>query len=822
MEKQHKVQCYAAPLEGITGYIYRNAHQHIFQGVDKYFTPFVTPKPKKGLNTREKNDIAPEHNKNIPVVPQILTNKAADFIKVAGMMEELGYKEVNLNLGCPSGTVVSKKKGSGFLADLEGMKYFFDEVFSQVNIEVSVKTRLGVENPDEVIDLMNIYNAFPISEVIVHARVREDYYKRPVNQEAFAQCLAISKHPVCYNGDLFTAQDIENLTAKFPDIKAVMLGRGMIANPQLTEVFCGREAHGDSTSVENRQDGIYEVEKNDDGDLEVTAPYQTKRIIVENDNVEDTYGASHVYVNKADGETILQYDAEEDTESAFEALKQTYGPSQCYLDKVVSLDETAMGLPLSQEIVDGVDSYSWGNDYMGMSKLKKEAASYGYTRKVTVAIVDTGINTSNRMFKGRTISSQSYNFFNGNKNVTDVFGHGTHVSGIIVDATPANVSLLVLRVANSKGQSSMLTIKTALQYAVAKKSDVINLSMGFIDANADLYNYLDSTIDKAYEKEIPISCAAGNQETGGIDVRYCYPANYSKTIAVSAIDSSGRLANYSNRGNGIDFAAPGTGIISADYKGSLTLRAMSGTSMAAPHITAAIAYLKMMQPNLSVKGVCRELELYCRNLGAKKYYGRGCPILTNLFKKGITNKKYIVILKPMLSSVSNKGSGIKVTWKKATGAASYYVYRRTNNGAWKRRAVLSASSNSYIDRNVKQGKKYTYKVRAYNNGIFGRFSSEKKVYRLKTLTNIRVKNTSGRRAAVLWKKKTYATTYQVKYAANPSFNKARKVSANKKNSRLTTKKLKKKTYYFQIRYSYKKGGVKSWSAWSKVKKIKIR
>lgn len=572
----------------------------------------------------------------------------------------------------------------------------------------------------------------------------------------------------------------------------------------------------------DRQDGIYEVEKNDDGDLEVTAPYQTKRIIVENDNVEDTYGASHVYVNKADGETILQYDAEEDTESAFEALKQTYGPSQCYLDKVVSLDETAMGLPLSQEIVDGVDSYSWGNDYMGMSKLKKEAASYGYTRKVTVAIVDTGINTSNRMFKGRTISSQSYNFFNGNKNVTDVFGHGTHVSGIIVDATPANVSLLVLRVANSKGQSSMLTIKTALQYAVAKKSDVINLSMGFIDANADLYNYLDSTIDKAYEKGIPISCAAGNQETGGIDVRYCYPANYSKTIAVSAIDSSGRLANYSNRGNGIDFAAPGTGIISADYKGSLTLRAMSGTSMAAPHITAAIAYLKMMQPNLSVKGVCRELELYCRNFGAKKYYGRGCPILTNLFKKGITNKKYIVILKPMLSSVSNKGSGIKVTWKKVTGAASYYVYRRTNNGAWKRRAVLSASSNSYIDRNVKQGKKYTYKVRAYNNGIFGRFSSEKKVYRLKTLTNIRVKNTSGRRAAVLWKKKTYATTYQVKYAANPSFNKARKVSANKKNSRLTTKKLKKKTYYFQIRYSYKKGGVKSWSAWSKVKKIKIR
>ena len=238
MEKQQKVQCYAAPLEGITGYIYRNAHHKFFQGVDKYFTPFVTPKPKKGLNTREKNDIAPEHNANIPVVPQILTNKAEDFIKVAVMMEELGYKEVNLNLGCPSGTVVSKKKGSGFLSDLEGLERFFDEVFSKVDIAVSVKTRLGMEKPEEVRALMALYNQFPISEVILHARVREDYYKRPVNQEAFGEALALSEHPVCYNGDLFQIQDIKNLEEKFPTIKAIMLGRGMIANPQLTEAFC--------------------------------------------------------------------------------------------------------------------------------------------------------------------------------------------------------------------------------------------------------------------------------------------------------------------------------------------------------------------------------------------------------------------------------------------------------------------------------------------------------------------------------------------------------------------------------------------------------
>lgn len=238
MSQENRVRCYAAPLEGITGYIYRNAHHKYFSGVDKYFTPFVTPKPKKGLNTREKNDILPEHNKANVIVPQILTNQAADFIKVASMLEALGYKEINLNLGCPSGTVVSKKKGSGFLSDLEGMKEFFDEVFSELTINLSVKSRLGVENPEEIKALIQLYNQFPFSEVILHARVREDYYKKPVNQEAFSEAFAMSKHSLCYNGDLFTVKDIEQLEKNFPKLRAVMLGRGMIANPQLTEFFC--------------------------------------------------------------------------------------------------------------------------------------------------------------------------------------------------------------------------------------------------------------------------------------------------------------------------------------------------------------------------------------------------------------------------------------------------------------------------------------------------------------------------------------------------------------------------------------------------------
>lgn len=573
----------------------------------------------------------------------------------------------------------------------------------------------------------------------------------------------------------------------------------------------------------DKQEGVYQVEQNEDGDLEVTAPYQTKRLVVESDEVSNTYGAREVYINQMDHETILQYSSEEQTEKAFEKLRESY--SDCYPDKVVAVDNTMMGLPLSQDEQNGEDSYSWGNDYMGMNQLKKEAPKKGYTRKVTVAVVDTGINASNILFKGRTISSNSYNFFGNNKNVQDTFGHGTHVSGIIADATPANVSLLVLRVSNSEGRSSLLTIKAALQYAISKKADVINLSMGFIDVNAYLYDYLDSTIDKAYARGIPICCAAGNGENGskGVDVRYCYPACYSKTISVSAIDSSQQLAYYSNRGKEIDFTAPGTGIVSANYRG--TLIAMSGTSMAAPHISAAIAYLKMLQPNLSVDGVYRELKLYSRDLGTKgrdNYYGWGCPILSGLFQKGIVNKKYIVILRPTLSSVSNVDRGIKVSWKRAYGARAYYVYRRTGKGRWKKIAIASATQTSYIDKKAKEGKRYSYKVRPYNSGVFGKGSTVKTVYRLKALGSIKARQISGKKVSITWKKKSGSAVYQVQYALNSQMKKAQKLSTSRKNSSLKTKKLKRKVYYFRVRYLYRNNGTKSWSAWSKIKKISIR
>ena len=233
---------YAGPMEGITGYVYRNAHHRFFRGCDRYFMPFISPGIKRGLRTREKNDVLPAHNEGIPVIPQILTRRAEDFIRMTEQLSDLGYEEVNLNLGCPVRTVVSKGKGSGFLADPEGLQRFLEEIFDRSRTRISVKTRLGMEKPDEIVRLAEIYADYPMTELIIHARVQKDYYRRPANREAFREALSICRHPVCYNGDLFSPEDQKDFEKDFPGVSRFMYARGLIRNPQLIEMI--REGTG--------------------------------------------------------------------------------------------------------------------------------------------------------------------------------------------------------------------------------------------------------------------------------------------------------------------------------------------------------------------------------------------------------------------------------------------------------------------------------------------------------------------------------------------------------------------------------------------------
>ncbi|BBF41615.1 probable transcriptional regulator [Lachnospiraceae bacterium KM106-2] len=232
---------YFAPMEGVTGYNYRNAHHAYFRGVDKYFTPFIVTNQSIKLRTRELEDIRPDHNEGLTVVPQILSNQAHDFIETAKRIVQLGYDEINLNLGCPSGTVVAKHRGSGFLSQIEELDRFLDEVIRADVAKLSIKTRIGVEDPTEFYKLLEIYNRYPLEELIIHPRIQKQYYKGTPDLEIFGYALGHSKNPICYNGDINTVEDYQKFMAQFPQVDRVMIGRGALANPALFQEIKGEE-----------------------------------------------------------------------------------------------------------------------------------------------------------------------------------------------------------------------------------------------------------------------------------------------------------------------------------------------------------------------------------------------------------------------------------------------------------------------------------------------------------------------------------------------------------------------------------------------------
>ncbi len=255
---------YLAPLEGITGYIYRNAlHDYYGMGINKYFMPFLAPHTKRSFNAREKNDLLPDHNAGMYAVPQILTNSAEDFLRIEKDLLAFGYQELNINLGCPSGTVVAKGRGAGFLLEPGKLDQFLEEVFSKTNAKISLKTRIGMDEPEEFYRLLEIYNKYPLEELIIHPRVREELYRGKPHYEIFRYAMEHSKNPLCYNGDIVSTQSYVNLLADWKEesdqdrkkVTSIMLGRGVLKDPALIEklaVFaadgaCGTEAEETDT-----------------------------------------------------------------------------------------------------------------------------------------------------------------------------------------------------------------------------------------------------------------------------------------------------------------------------------------------------------------------------------------------------------------------------------------------------------------------------------------------------------------------------------------------------------------------------------------------
>ena len=202
------ITLYAAPMEGLTTYLWRQAHRTIFGGVDKYFTPFLSPNANLCFQRKELDEIQGEPD----TVPQLLTNRGDHFVWAARELQAWGYGEVNFNLGCPSGTVTAKRKGSGLLAYPEELERCLDEIFDSLpDMRVSIKTRIGKNDPEEWEALLALYGHYPIHELIVHPRIQKEVY----------------------NGDLFTAADVAAFQGKYPQVDTIMVGRGLMADPAL-------------------------------------------------------------------------------------------------------------------------------------------------------------------------------------------------------------------------------------------------------------------------------------------------------------------------------------------------------------------------------------------------------------------------------------------------------------------------------------------------------------------------------------------------------------------------------------------------------------
>lgn len=227
---------YLAPMEGLTGYVFRRAYHNHFHNIDKYFTPFIV---NKKMSNKEIRDIHPDNNKGMEVVPQIMSNRVDDFLSVTKELTTYGYDTVNLNLGCPSGTVTAKRRGAGFLAVPDQLEEFLAEIYEKSTVKISIKTRIGMKDEGEWERILQIYEKFPIEELIIHPRLQADFYRGGVRMDTYQKAVETINVPLCYNGDIDSVEKYEEFCKAFPQTERIMIGRGMIKNPGLIQEIKG-------------------------------------------------------------------------------------------------------------------------------------------------------------------------------------------------------------------------------------------------------------------------------------------------------------------------------------------------------------------------------------------------------------------------------------------------------------------------------------------------------------------------------------------------------------------------------------------------------
>ena len=262
---------YYAPMEGITDATFRRLHHKYFPGVDKYFMPFISPTIHRTLTHREARELPRADSVDFAAVPQLLGKNVEDMLWAVAVCADLGYDEVNINLGCPSGTVVSKGKGSGMLSDLDALNSFLEAIYAKAVLPVSLKTRIGVNDSENWERILEIYRRYPVKELTVHPRIRKAFYKGDCDLTAFARSVENSPFPVCYNGNVYSLADAEAIAARFPTVESVMIGRGLVADPgmlagstdrQTLKAFLSELSDTYCIVFESKRNAIYRMKDN--------------------------------------------------------------------------------------------------------------------------------------------------------------------------------------------------------------------------------------------------------------------------------------------------------------------------------------------------------------------------------------------------------------------------------------------------------------------------------------------------------------------------------------------------------------------------------
>ncbi len=222
-----------APLQGYTDAIYRRAHARAFGGIETYYSPFVRIEHGE-IRRKDIRDVDPENNQDLHLIPQLIASESDKLEQIMALFIEKGYEKADINLGCPFPVLAKRHNGAGILPYPEEVKVLLMNAIEKYpDIKFSVKLRLGWDNPEECLALLPLFNELPLTHIILHPRLGKQQYKGEVDLNGFEAFYKGCNKPLLYNGDLLTLEDIQSVSARFPKLAGLVIGRGLLANPAL-------------------------------------------------------------------------------------------------------------------------------------------------------------------------------------------------------------------------------------------------------------------------------------------------------------------------------------------------------------------------------------------------------------------------------------------------------------------------------------------------------------------------------------------------------------------------------------------------------------